>query len=159
MTIEVRPLGPGDHDWVCDFLLTQFGSLRVVTRGRMHHADQLPGFLAVLDGDQAALLTYRVDGGEMEVITLHAAVQGRGLGASLLETAREEARRLGCTRYWLITTNDNEPAQQFYARRGMRLVAVHKDAVMESRKIKPEIPLAGVNGIPIRDEVEFEFRF
>jgi ribosomal protein S18 acetylase RimI-like enzyme len=158
MTIDIRPVEPADRDWVRNTLLTEFGSLRVVTRGRMHQADQLPGFLAAMDGERAALLTYHVDGGELEVVTLNAAIRGKGLGASLLATALGEARRLGCTRLWLITTNDNEPAQRFYARRGMHLVAVHRNAIMESRKIKPEIPLTGINGIPILDEVEFEYR-
>lgn len=157
MPIEVRFLEEKDREWVRDFLLAQFGSLRVVTRGRMHQADQLPGFLALLGEDRAGLLTYHVDNCEMEVVTLQAAMQGKGVGAALLEAARREAGRLDCTRLWLITTNDNEPAMRFYERRGMRQVAVHRNAVMESRKIKPEIPLTGVNGIPIRDEVEYEF--
>ena len=36
------------------------------------------------------------------------------------------------------------------------LVAVHRGAVDESRKIKPEISLLGEYGIPIRDELELE---
>jgi RimJ/RimL family protein N-acetyltransferase len=65
---------------------------------------------------------------------------------------------LGCYRLWLITTNDNEPAIQFYQRRGMTLVAIHHNALSESRKLKPEIPLIGLGGQPLRDEIEFEYR-
>jgi ribosomal protein S18 acetylase RimI-like enzyme len=158
MAIEVRALETRDHAWVADFLLAQAGSMRVVSRGRLHHADQLPGFLALEDGTPGALLTYRVADRELEVVTLHAAQPGRGLGSRLLESAREKARELGCRRLWLITTNDNEPAIQFYRRRGMNLVAVHRRAIEESRKLKPEIPLTGVGGKPIEDEIEFEFR-
>ncbi len=56
----------------------------------------------------------------------------------------------------MITTNDNTPAIRFYQKRGFSLVAVHRNAIAESRKLKPEIPLAGVDGIPIRDEIELE---
>ena len=42
--------------------------------------------------------------------------------------------------------------------RGFRTVAVHSDAVSESRKLKPEIPEIGIDGIPIRDEIEMELR-
>ncbi len=77
-------------------------------------------------------------------------------GTALLMAANEAAKRAGCTRLWLITTNDNRPAIEFYNRRGMRLVAVHKDAVNESRKLKPGIPLYGLRGEPITDELEFE---
>ena len=36
------------------------------------------------------------------------------------------------------------------------LVAVHREAVTRSRLTKPEIPLIGANGIPLRDEIELE---
>jgi len=35
-------------------------------------------------------------------------------------------------------------------------VAVHRDAVSDSRRLKPEIPQVGEHGIPIRDEIELE---
>jgi RimJ/RimL family protein N-acetyltransferase len=70
--------------------------------------------------------------------------------------ACERARDLGCGRLWLITTNDNEPTIGFYKRWGMHLVAVHRGAIADSRKLKPEISLVGVGGRPIEDEIEFE---
>jgi RimJ/RimL family protein N-acetyltransferase len=59
-------------------------------------------------------------------------------------------------RVWLITTNDNSDALKFYQKAGFRIVAVHRDAVALARRLKPEIPLVGENGIPIRDEIELE---
>jgi hypothetical protein len=56
----------------------------------------------------------------------------------------------------LITTNDNTKALRFWQKRGFRLAAVHRNAVEKSRKIKPEIPLTGNDGIPIKDEIELE---
>jgi hypothetical protein len=44
----------------------------------------------------------------------------------------------------------------FYQKAGFRIVAVHRDAVALARRIKPEIPIMGENGIPIRDEIELE---
>ena len=38
----------------------------------------------------------------------------------------------------------------------MHLAAVHRGAIAESRKLKPEISLFGVGGRSIEDEVEFE---
>ena len=81
---------------------------------------------------------------------------GRGIGSTLLEGVANEARRRGCRRLWLITTNDNLNAIRFYQRRGLRLVAVHAGAVDDARRLKPSIPLVGEDGIPIRDELEFE---
>lgn len=156
MDVEIRPLEPEDAGWVHSFLMQQVGSTRVVTRGVLYHADKLPGFIASLDGVPKALLTYRIADTELEVITLHAAVPGLGLGSRLLNAARLEAEAQGCRRVWLITSNDNIPAQRFYTRRGMKVVAVHANAIVEARKLKPEIPEFGLGGLPLRDEVEFE---
>ena len=39
------------------------------------------------------------------------------------------------------------------------MAAVHRGAVDDSRrKLKPEIPVAGAYGIPVRDEIELEKR-
>jgi hypothetical protein len=45
---------------------------------------------------------------------------------------------------------------RWYQKRGFELVAVHRRAVERARLIKPEIPLFGDDGIPIRDEIELE---
>jgi hypothetical protein len=36
------------------------------------------------------------------------------------------------------------------------MAALHHNAIDLSRKLKPEIPLIGMDGIPIRDEIELE---
>jgi len=38
----------------------------------------------------------------------------------------------------------------------MHLAAVHRGAIAESRRLKPEISHFGVGGRPIEDEIEFE---
>jgi len=62
----------------------------------------------------------------------------------------------GCTRLWLITTNDNVDALLFYQKRAFVLAKLHRDAVTHARKLKPEIPLHGIESIPICDEIELE---
>jgi hypothetical protein len=57
---------------------------------------------------------------------------------------------------WLITSNDNIRALRFYQRRGWDMVALYRNAVDESRKLKPEIPQRGDHDIPVRHEIEFE---
>jgi RimJ/RimL family protein N-acetyltransferase len=69
---------------------------------------------------------------------------------------KEVAVASGCERLWLITTNDNTPALRFYQKRGFQLVAIHRNALEHSRRLKPQIPLLGLNGIPLRDEIELE---
>jgi ribosomal protein S18 acetylase RimI-like enzyme len=94
--------------------------------------------------------------GSCEVISIDALEEGRGIGSALLLAVVYAAGSAGCRRVWLITTNDNVNALRFYQKRGFRLVALYPDAVTASRRIKPEIPLVGNDGIPLRDELELE---
>ena len=70
---------------------------------------------------------------------------------AIRSTSQDDRRRL-----WLITTNDNTPAIEFYKKRGFAIAAVHKDTIEESHKLKPEILEIGVDGIPITDKIEME---
>ena len=156
--IEIGPVDDGDRAWVDELLARWWGSARVVSRGRVHDAAALPGFIARCDGKRAGLVTYRIEGGQCELVTLNSEQEGRGVGSALVEAVVVAAREARCTRLWLITTNDNLHALRFYQKRGWRLVAVHRDALDESRRLKPQIPLTGMEGIPLRDEIELEMR-
>lgn len=158
MTIWIDPIDPTDKKWVQDFLLNQAGNTRMVSRGVLHQCDELPGFIASRNRQRVGLLTYRTHGRDYEVVTLHTAVRRKGVGFTLLKHAENHARQQTCDRIWLITTNDNEPAIAFYKACGWQLTAVHQNALAESRKLKPEIPLIGLNGIPLKDEIEFEIQ-
>jgi ribosomal protein S18 acetylase RimI-like enzyme len=155
--VRVRPLGEADREWATGKLRELWGE-GVVSRGRLLDATVLPGFVAERDGEPAGLLTYRIDGGDCEVVTINAFPRGAGVGTALMEAVAAAARDAGCRRVWLITTNDNLRALRFYQRRGFRLVAVHPDALERSRELKPSIPEIGLDGIPLRDELELELR-
>ena len=153
--MTVRPLREGDREWVRETLRELWGET-VVSRGAVHDPTALPGFVAEEGGERVGLLTYRVDGADCEVVTIDAFPEGVGAGTALLDAAARAARDAGCGRVWLITTNDNLRALRFYQRRGFRLVAVHPDALERSRELKPSIPEIGLDGIPLRDELELE---
>jgi len=153
---DVRDRGPGDHAWVAETLSSVWGTGLVVSRGRAHQADELPGLVAERDEKPVGLLTYHIASGELEVVTIHAFEPRSGVGSVLLEAALRRARDEHCRRLWLVTTNDNAAAIAFYESFGLRLVAVHRGAVAASRRIKPEIPRVGPSGIAIEDELEFE---
>jgi GNAT superfamily N-acetyltransferase len=126
--------------------------------GELHDPASDDAFLAEdRDGALVGLLTYRLDGADCEVSTLYVADAWRGVGTALMEAVVEAARRAGCRRLWLVTTNDNVDALRFYQRRGFRLAALHAGAVDESRAtLKPSIPELGDHGIAIHDEIVLE---
>jgi ribosomal protein S18 acetylase RimI-like enzyme len=102
------------------------------------------------------LLTYYIEGDECEIVTLDSLAEGIGVGSALVDAAKKAATTARCARLWLITTNDNLHAIRFYQKRDFDLVAVHRYAVRRSRKIKPQIPKYGIDGIPLQDEIEME---
>ncbi len=130
----------------------------MVSRGRLHDLLSLSSFVADTGSGCAGLITYRIDGGGCEVTSLNSSFERRGIGTALLDSVSAVARTSGCVRVWLVTTNDNLPALGFYQRRGFTIAAIHVNSLRESRKIKPDIPLTGLGGIPLRDEVELERR-
>ncbi len=155
-TIRVLPLTETDRPWANALLTERWGSTRMVTRGAVHDLTQLPGLVAWYGDDRAGLLLYRPAGAEWEIVSLDSTLVGHGVGTALLAAIRQLAQTNGCRRLWLITTNDNLPALRFYQKRGFHLVAVYPDAVTEARRLKPEIPVLGLEDIPLRDELELE---
>ena len=156
--VILRPLDREDRNWIAEFLDKHWGSTRIVSRGQAYLAHLLPGFVAMRDDQRVGLVTYRLDGEECELMTINSLEEGSGIGTALIEAVKAAAIEEGCKRLWLITTNDNMKALKFYQRRGFHLVAVYPNALDNSRKIKPEIPLFGLDGIPLRDEIELEMK-
>jgi len=153
-----RRLTQNDIPRLRQFWVEHWGGEIVITRGNIYRPEQLDGFV-VEEGDEwTGLITFICKDHEMEIISLDSLREGQGLGTKLIGRIIEEARKQNCRRVFLITTNDNMNALGFYQKRGFELVAVHRGAVNESRKIKPSIPLLGENDIPLRDEVELEMR-
>jgi len=155
---QIRPVDdePGDRDWVADFVARQWGADTVVVHDSVYLPSVLPGFVAWAAGERIGLVTYHLDGEACEIVTLDSQRPGIGVGTALIGAVRWAAQEAGCRRLWVITTNDNLDALRFYQKRGFVLVAVHRNAVERSRQLKPEIPLSGLYGIPLRDEIELE---
>lgn len=156
MTITYRRSEPEDLQELRSFWMERWGDDFVVAHGVAYRPDGLDGFIALENGRWVGVITYTFRETECEIVSIDSLREGQGIGTSLIEKVAAEARQAGCKRVWLITTNDNLRALGFYQKRGFKLVRVNREAVAESRRIKPSIPLIGEQGIPIRDEIELE---
>lgn len=156
--IHIKKISASDRTWIKNFYQDRWGASRVASKGVLHDVPSLPGFIALDSDKQVGLLTYQIKDGELEIVTLDSLEENIGIGSALITKAVETAQLEGCNRVWLITTNDNTPALRFYQKRGFRLVAIHLNALNNSRKLKPEIPQIGLDGIPLRDEIELELK-
>jgi GNAT superfamily N-acetyltransferase len=157
MGVSISQLNqPEDRKWLEKIWRERWGGVTMVTRGVEHHLRGLDGVIAVQGGKRLGAATYRIANEECELMSLDAVESGTGLGTRLLGQVEHVARERGCTRVWLITTNDNVDALRFYQRRGYRIGAIHTGAVDEARQVKPTIPATGYHDIPIHDEIELE---
>jgi RimJ/RimL family protein N-acetyltransferase len=154
--IITQLLNIADREWVSEFMFEHWGSNKVVSRGVVYYPQDLPGFVAMYDGEKVGLVTFNIKGTSCEIVTINSIRPFAGVGTAMIEAVKNVALQSGCKRLWLITTNDNMNALRFYQKRGFVLVAIHRDALDISRKLKPAIPLIGNDGIPLRDEIELE---
>jgi ribosomal protein S18 acetylase RimI-like enzyme len=153
--IEIKRLEDTSRDWAKEAFLKWWTVPFVVSHEKRLYFDDMPGFVAFLDGEPSGLLTYDINGREFEVATINSAVQDKGIGRALMEAAVAEAKKRNCKKVWLTTTNANINALRFYQRVGMRVAAWRIGEMEEARRLKPQIPLEQ-DGIPIRDEVVME---
>ncbi len=154
--IHIRLVEEDDRKWISQLIKEEWSSNRIVTRGRSHDIENLPGFIAVYKNEKAGLLTYIIENEECEIITLNSLIVNIGIGTSLLGSLESFLLSKKVKRIWVITTNDNLDALRFYQKKGFRIKAIYIDAIKDSRKLKPEISILGFYDIEIRDEIELE---
>ena len=125
----------------------------MAANGELFYPAEHDGFVA---GDWDGLITFRVAGLRCEVTLLKAVREGEGIGSALLDATLDAARDVGCVDVWLVSTNDNLHALEWYQRKGFTVTEVRTGAVDRSREtLKPSIPTHNPdNGLPISDEIE-----
>ncbi len=156
--VRVRPRTGSDLEYLRSQLTHHWGGTQIWSLGQAFDGERIPSFVAWIGDERVGCVTYAIAPGgyQCEVVTLASSRPNTGAATLLLEAVERAARRAGCTRLFLTTTNDNADAVRFYQTRGWRLAALHRGNVDEARKHKPEIPLLGNHGIPVRDEIELE---
>ncbi len=154
--IQYKKIRNEDREKLREFIVGSWGTDRMVSRERLYYPWRHEGFLIMRGESVAGLITYEIFNGEMEITLFQTTFPNSGYGSSLIKMVIEVARASAIRRIWLITTNDNMHALRFYQKRGFNLVRMHYNAIEESRKLKPEIPVRGLDGIPLFHELELE---
>lgn len=161
MEIVIRPFQHSDDQvWVKQITEKEWGSDKIITRGKTHFASETDGFVATASGKPVGFLTYILENNQIEALTIYVRPENRhcGVGTALFQKLIDYAKGLqNIKRIWGITTNDNIEAIKFLQQSSFRLIAIYPNALEVSRKLKPEIPRIGAHGIPLRDEIEIEY--
>jgi GNAT superfamily N-acetyltransferase len=154
--ITVRAMTDDTTHWVRSVIGEYMSSLLIVRPGRVwEDVSELPGFIAEDNDQPRGFALYEVRGEECELVVLQSIVERVGAGTAVVNALREEASRQGCKRLVVFTTNANPNAIRFYQRRGFDLVALHRNAMDEVRRRKPDVPTVE-EGIPLRHMLELE---
>jgi hypothetical protein len=69
--IEIRQRGANDDVWVQDMLKKYWYSTKIVSKGRVHEADKLPGFIAQQGDVRVGLVLYETVRNECEIVSLN----------------------------------------------------------------------------------------
>lgn len=154
--MDIRWIDPASRERINALIVRQWYTLQMVVHGESIDLGSADGYYACEGDEIVGLITYRTAGNEMEILSLDSFQEGRGIGTGLLETVVAEARETGIRRIMLVTTNDNLAALRFYQKRGFDMCRFCRNALDQARKIKPEIPLTGMDGIPLKHEIELE---
>ena len=155
---RIRPIRNIDRAWVREFISRHWGSEKIISRGKIYYPHKLFGLVAFKDKKYLGLITYNIKKGDCEIITLNSVIKNKGIGTILVKKVKEVAKKSGCRKLWLATTNDNIDTLLFWQKIGLVLKSVYPNAITRSRKLKPEIPYIGNYGIPIRDEIKLELK-
>ena len=154
--LHLEPIKNDDRRWFCELTRNEWGSEIIISRGKMHYAKTLEGFITFEKKNRVGVITYKIINNECEIVSLNSLKENRGVGSFLLDNIERFAHSKGCTRVWLVSTNDNTKALRFFQKKGFKIRQIYPDIMKEYRILKPELPLIGENGIEIRDEIELE---
>ena len=154
--MNIKKIDPRDRRKIDNFIVSHWYTMQMVVNGESIDLGSAEGFYSSNGEEITGLITYRLIDGGIEILSLDSIYENRGIGTSLLNEVIALAREIGAAKIKLITTNDNLSALRFYQKRGFDMTRLHRNALDRARKIKPEIPLTGMDGIPLRHEIELE---
>ncbi len=154
--MELLKINQENRNRINDFIIHQWFTMQMVVHGESIDLTKAEGWYACEDNEIVGLVTYHITGNEMEILSLDSLIENKGTGTALLHQALSEARIAGLERVRLTTTNDNLHALRYYQKRGFDIIRFYPNAMDSARKIKPEIPLTGIDGIPLKHEIELE---
>lgn len=150
------PIGPLNISLAQTLLTERWGGDCIVSLGKKYQLAELEGYLAWSEDEIVGLVTFIQSENALQVISMDSFRDGIGVGKAMSDLVVQTARQRNCSRIWLVITNDNLEALNFYQRRGWNLCALHRNTMEKARETKHGIPIQAENGIYIQHELELE---
>jgi ribosomal protein S18 acetylase RimI-like enzyme len=142
-----------DRQEVCRLVKTFWGEEEQLAFDQKFSVSLLPGYVARRNRVIGFILTAEADD-DLIIVALGVLPQDQhsGIGRALVEKVHEDAVRTKRSRILVSTSNDDLPALAFYQSMGFQMYEVKPDVIAE----KHGKALAGIGGIPVRDEVRLQ---
>jgi ribosomal protein S18 acetylase RimI-like enzyme len=148
--VIVRRAIAADHAWIVAAARELLGDETQVHTRRQFTMLDGEVLVVTVDGTPTGFATWDHDDDTAELLAIAVRERRRGAGRALVDAIRGRARRAGCTRLVVVTTDENVGAQRFYAKLGFELAERRFGAVDECRRTyKPTIPP------DVHDELEY----
>jgi len=160
-SFAVEQISEQTRDIATAYIIKEWQTAKIKIRGEVIDCSAIDGFIILDESREKAigLITYIFRGEACEIVSLNSERPCAGIGTALVEKVKAAAIAYGCKTLRLLTSNDNLNAIGFYQKRGFDLVGVNFGAIDRAREtFKPEIPLIGQNGIPLRHELDFSMK-
>ena len=152
---RIVPIDEGLCSTVQALIGVSWAGPMIVVDGRLWDTRIMPGFAALdTQCNVIGYICYVLHPDECEIMVLESLRENAGIGTRLIEQVKAIAKENGMKKVAIMTTNDNLHALRFYQKRGFTLRALRPNMLETSRKLKSGIPLLGLEGIPLRDEIE-----
>ena len=156
MSFDVKDIVLEERKKINNFILKRWLSLRMILRGKIVDLKNIDGFYIEDKNNIIAVITYRIVGFSLEIISLDSVYENKRIGSLLINKIKAFANECNLKNIIVITRNDNLRALGFYQKKGFILNKVFFDSIKQACKLKPEIPIKNKNGILIRDEIELK---
>jgi ribosomal protein S18 acetylase RimI-like enzyme len=152
---DIRPMT--DRAQLEGLLRLRWSEASMIIRGRFVRPEDVEGLGAFADGRLLGIATWLSERKFLHLVGINASTQQRGVGIALLNAVIAHARDGGCAAVRASISNDNVVALRFYQKRGFHILAFHRGIIDAMRNFKPSIAVTGLDGIPMRDEIELEY--
>ena len=93
--MEIKKIDRDSRERINDFIIRQWFSLQMVVHGESIDLGKAEGWYACEDNEIIGLVTYRITGNEMEILSLDSLIENKGTGTALLHQAISDARNAG----------------------------------------------------------------
>ena len=156
--LTIRPAVVADLAHIETLSLYFWDETKVECFDRVYDVLHCPAFLACEGDEVAGLAAYAVEvaWNTLALVMLNVLpdYQGQGTGRALLDAVRNDASQRSLARVIVATSNDDLPALGLYQRYGFRITGIKPGRIARHHGGE----LSGFAGIPVRDEIQLEYR-